>query len=90
MELIQANPNYASVKFNDGRVDTVSTKDLAPLPPNKEETEVAEVEITPPLEANEGITVQHTEIHQSMEGNIQVPRRSDRSRNKVHRLIEEM
>ena len=30
VELIEANPKYAHVKFPDGRVDTVSTKHLAP------------------------------------------------------------
>ena len=30
--VISANPNYACVKFRDGREDTVSTRDLAPLP----------------------------------------------------------
>ena len=36
VELIEANPKYAHVRFPDGREDTVSTKLLAPPPMSKE------------------------------------------------------
>lgn len=32
VELLEANPNFARVKFSDGREDTVSTSDLSPCP----------------------------------------------------------
>ena len=32
VELLQANPNYAHVRYSDGRETTVSTRHLAPTP----------------------------------------------------------
>lgn len=32
VDLIEANPNFASIRYTDGRESTVSTRDLAPLP----------------------------------------------------------
>ena len=32
VELVDANPSYACIRYNDGRESTVSTSDLAPLP----------------------------------------------------------
>ena len=32
VELIEANPNFAIVKFSDGRESTISITDLAPSP----------------------------------------------------------
>ena len=34
VELLQANPHYAFVRYPDGRETTVSTKHLAPKPPS--------------------------------------------------------
>ena len=36
VELIETNPAYAYVRYPDGRTDSVSINDLAPLPSNKE------------------------------------------------------
>ena len=32
VELESANPHYARIRYTDGRISTVSTKDLAPSP----------------------------------------------------------
>jgi len=32
LELVEANPSYAAVRFSDGRESSISTSDLAPLP----------------------------------------------------------
>ena len=37
VELIDANPTYANIRFPDGRQSTVSLKDVAPCPTDKAE-----------------------------------------------------
>ena len=39
VELLEANPNYAHVRLQNGTETTVSTRHLAPLPPIKSEAE---------------------------------------------------
>lgn len=34
VELESATPHYATIRYPDGRTSTVSTKDLAPAPPD--------------------------------------------------------
>ena len=36
VELLEANPNFAHIKYPDGRESTVSTRDLPPCPINAE------------------------------------------------------
>ena len=52
VELIDTNPNFAIVKFLDGRQSTVSVRDLAPSPTRKAETS----EINPYLDAQPQLT----------------------------------
>ena len=55
MELLNANPSYANVKFADGRETTVSTSDLAPQAstPGKESESEA---LTDPQVTNEAVS----------------------------------
>ena len=74
VDLLEANPSFAVVRFRDGRESTVSTKDLAPYPlsetagpddegtvnvPSEEQLlDSEEIESTPP---NQSISLQETQ-----------------------------
>ena len=93
VELLEANPNFAHVKFSNGREDTVSTRDLAPsndssslpIDAGDNSTEPGEIE----MPSHETCA---DELHQSNLPLDGVPlndvslRRSSRSRKPVDRL----
>eukprot|EP00794_Sanderia_malayensis_P010659 gene10659-11787_t len=47
VELLQANPHYAFVRYSDGRETTVSTKHLAPKPPSTSPVQVQPQDCVP-------------------------------------------
>ena len=47
VELLEANPNFAHVRLNDGRETTVALKDLAPCPTTATPTVNTDPEIAP-------------------------------------------
>ena len=49
VELIEANPNYAHVKFPSGRQSTVSIRDLAPIVSSQGDERVYQ-SVDPPVE----------------------------------------
>lgn len=84
VELLEATPNYAHVKFPDGREDTVALRNLAPYPrSSKEDTEAAEGDDLPGEAAGVGDADSSTlEVESNPH---QCLRRSTRVRNPVDR-----
>ena len=54
VKLLEANPNFAQVRFPDGRESTVSVSDLAPCPKTNKDT--SEVSDSLSLESQENVT----------------------------------
>ena len=61
MELLQANPNYAHVRYADGRKTTVSTRHLAPAERNVVEAGHPSEEVsTPHATPSDGVCPENT------------------------------
>ena len=72
VELTQANPQYAHIRYNDGRKSSVSLADLAPCPRNSTDTENIEtinenndIIVADSLNNNEKIGGDTTEVFHS-------------------------
>ena len=73
--LVEANPHFAYVRHPTGKVDTVSTRDLAPCPAGQQPTE----ELTPPCESTSpsgSSTPRHPPAAEPSAG-LGTPRRAD-------------
>ena len=82
-ELIEANPQYAHVRLQDGRETTVSLRDVAPYSPEQEPLPAEEVHL--PAEDIPTLPVQPTHANE-----VQQLRRSTRTSTPPVRLIEEV
>ena len=94
---MEANPQYAHVRLNDGRETTVSICDLAPYTPSTPNSDNSDQE-SPPLQEDETIDIdqlsgapaESTVMPRTSETYVIPPRRSARTSNPPSRLIEEM
>ena len=89
VELIEANPNYAHIRHNDGRETTVSLHDLAPCVQPESTNPLASQPvpqgISPPEELSE-INLRDTSSPITENSQNFVPRRSQRARRPPERL----
>ena len=86
-ELIEANPQYAHVRLEDGRETTLSIRDLAPytpLPTDVPATEESTAVLTPPSTSQET-----TSSSQPSQPVVDGRRQSSRKSKPTQRLIEE-
>lgn len=78
VDLLECNPNYARIRFADGREDTVSTRHLSPPAehsdsphynePIHEQSPIAiKEDILPPITDCSGSNIQNTESDESMQ-----------------------
>ena len=97
VELLQANPQYAHVRYPDGRETTVATKHLAPRGEPKatlleqEKVPTSTCEITPPIEVAPVLTPDSVTAQLQTPGAETQPllRRSERVRRVPERLSYE-
>ena len=86
VKLLEATPNYAHIKFPDGREDTVALRNLAPYPSSsKEEAEVMESDARPAGAADGIDAVSPTSEAESNDDSCL--RRSTRVRKPVDRYV---
>ena len=81
VELVHSNPNYAQVRFPDGREDTVSVKQLAPVGDAEYNRQSESAELDASADAKPVIT----DTEEEKDGDI--PRRSERVRKAPDRLL---
>ena len=88
VELLEATPNYAHVKFPNGREDTVALKNLAPYPRGSMSKEASADEGTADL-PSEAVDELDAEVPEAEEGTDHEPclRRSARLRRPVDRYV---
>ena len=91
VELLQANPHYAFIRYPDGRETTVSTKHLAPKPPCAPKVEIQPQDYVPettvegfPAQQEVPTATNQASLPTSTEQNT--VRRSERIRRPVDRL----
>ena len=92
-ELVEANPQYAHVRLNDGRETTVSLRDLAPYSPSTpaEPSDLAEEpsQLSQEESVYESPSAPETSVVPPVTDTYIIPpRRSTRTSNPPSRLIE--
>ena len=91
VQLLQANPHYAFVRYADGRETTVSTKHLAPKPPSTTQVLIQPQDcapettvVNPPVQQEPPTATNQASIPTNTEHNLL--RRSERIKRPVDRL----
>ena len=85
VELLEANPNFAHVRFRDGREDTVALRNLAPYPRQSDQEDTLPSSEAEPLDSKE-TTAQGPDVSPEVTcGFPPAPRRSERVRKPVDR-----